>query len=483
MGKPTGFLEFERHDRGYDKVDARRKSWREFVKPLPAPELNHQAARCMDCGIPFCHQGCPVNNLIPDWNNLVYREQWQAASTALHSTNNFPEFTGRICPAPCEASCTLNIEDNPVTIKTIECAIVDRAWAEGWLQPLVPAHRTEKRVAVVGSGPAGMACAQQLARVGHAVTLFEKSDRIGGLLRYGIPDFKMEKHLIDRRMAQMAAEGVEFRANVHVGVDVTVAELLARYDAIAMTGGAEWGRDLAIPERDLAGIHFAMEFLPQQNKRNAGDAEDRAAPNGTITAAGKHVVVIGGGDTGSDCIGTSVRQGAASITQLEILAEPPEHENKGLTWPDWPLKLRTSSSQEEGCERDWSVLTKHAVGKDGNVTALKCVRLEWAAGADGRLEMREIAGSEFELKADLVLLAMGFLGPVRPGMIEQAGVALDPRGNVRANMVDYRTSIEKIFAAGDMRRGQSLVVWAIREGRQCARAIDEFLQGETTLPR
>ena len=483
MGKPTGFLEFERHDRPYEKAEARVKHWQEFVKPLPEPELNKQAGRCMDCGIPFCHQGCPVNNLIPDWNNLVYREQWQAASTALHSTNNFPEFTGRICPAPCEASCTLNIEDNPVTIKTIECAIVDRAWDEGWLKPLVPAHRTGKRVAVVGSGPAGMACAQQLARVGHSVTLFEKADRIGGLLRYGIPDFKMEKHLIDRRVAQMAAEGVEFRARVHVGVDVTVEELLRDYDAIAMTGGTEWARNLEIPGRELDGIHYAMDFLPQQNKRNAGDKENVAAPGGTISARGKHVVVIGGGDTGSDCIGTSTRQGAASIVQLEILPQPPEHENKGLTWPDWPLKLRTSSSQEEGVERDWSVVTNRAIGDDGKVKALECVRVEWARDANGRMQMKEMADSKFELKADLVLLAMGFLGPVRPGMVEQSGVALDPRGNIKANTLDYRTSADKIFAAGDMRRGQSLVVWAIREGRQCARAVDEYLMGRSTLPR
>jgi glutamate synthase (NADPH/NADH) small chain len=483
MGKPTGFLEFERHDRGYEKAEARVTHWQEFVKPLPAPELNHQAARCMDCGIPFCHQGCPVNNLIPDWNNLVYREQWQQASTALHSTNNFPEFTGRICPAPCEASCTLNIDDNPVTIKTIECAIVDRAWAEGWLKPLVPAHRTGKRVAVVGSGPAGMACAQQLARVCHDVTLFEKSDRIGGLLRYGIPDFKMEKHLIDRRVAQMTAEGVVFRAGIHVGVDLRVDRLLAEYDAIAMTGGAEWARDLEIPGRELDGIHYAMDFLPQQNRRNAGDAEEIAAPRGAISAAGKHVVVIGGGDTGSDCIGTSTRQGAASITQLEILPQPPEHEDKALTWPDWPLKLRTSSSQEEGAERDWAVVTNRAIGANGAITALQCVRVEWARDPGGRLKMTEMPGSTFELKADLVLLAMGFLGPVRPGMIEQAGVALDPRGNIQANMLDYRSSVDKIFAAGDMRRGQSLVVWAIREGRQCARAIDEYLMGKTTLPR
>ncbi|MGE0744419.1 MAG: glutamate synthase subunit beta [Rhodospirillales bacterium] len=483
MGKPTGFLEYERHDRGYEKVDARRKTWREFVKPLPEPELNVQAARCMDCGIPFCHQGCPVNNLIPDWNNLVYRSQWETALRALHATNNFPEFTGRICPAPCEAACTLNIDDNPVTIKTIECAIVDRGWQEGWIVPVVPARRTGKRVAVVGSGPAGMACAQQLARAGHDVTLFEKNDRIGGLLRYGIPDFKMEKHLIDRRVAQMQAEGVTFRTNCEVGVTVTVDALLAEFDAVAMTGGAEWPRDLEAEGRALDGIHFAMDFLAQQNKRNAGDPEAVAAPRGTISAAGKHVVVIGGGDTGSDCIGTSVRQGAASITQLEIMPQPPEKEDKGLTWPDWPLKMRTSSSQEEGCDRDWAVLTRRAVGTDGNVTALECVRVEWVKGADGRMTMQEMPGSRFELKADLVLLAMGFLGPRKAGMLEQSGVALDPRGNVRANTDDYRSSVDKVFAAGDMRRGQSLVVWAIREGRQCARAVDQFLMGSSALPR
>jgi glutamate synthase (NADPH) small chain len=483
MGKPTGFLEFERRDRGYEKAEARVHHWREFVKPLPEPELNRQAARCMDCGIPFCHQGCPVNNLIPDWNNLVYREQWQAASTALHSTNNFPEFTGRICPAPCEASCTLNIEDNPVAIKTIECAIVDRAWAEGWLKPLVPARRTGKRVAVVGSGPAGLACAQQLARVGHGVTLFEKADRIGGLLRYGIPDFKMDKRLIDRRMAQMTAEGVEFRPSTLVGVDVGLDELLRDHDAIALTGGAEWPRNLEIPGRDLDGIHYAMDFLLQQNKRNAGDAEHVAAPNGTISAKGKHVVVIGGGDTGSDCIGTSTRQGAASIVQLEILSQPPEHENKGLTWPDWPLKLRTSSSQEEGVDRDWSVVTTHAIGESGKVKALECVRVDWSRSSDGRMQMTEVEGSKFDLRADLVLLAMGFLGPVRTGLIQESGVALDPRGNVKADTRNYRTSVDKIFAAGDMRRGQSLVVWAIREGRQCARAVDEYLIGQSTLPR
>jgi glutamate synthase (NADPH/NADH) small chain len=482
MGKPTGFLEVDREDRHYDKVEVRRQHWREFLEPLPEKTLRAQASRCMDCGIPFCHDGCPVNNIIPDWNNLVYRDQWKGALTVLHSTNNFPEFTGRICPAPCEAACTLNIDDNPVTIKTIECAIVDRGWEEGWIVPLVPARKTGKKVAVVGSGPAGMACAQQLARAGHAVTLFEKNDRIGGLLRYGIPDFKMEKHLIDRRVAQMAAEGVEFRPSTEIGAQVTMAQLLADHDAVAMTGGAEWARDLDVPGRDLAGIHYAMDFLPQQNKRNAGDDEPKAAPGGTITASGKHVVVIGGGDTGSDCIGTSTRQGAVSITQLEILPKPPDHENKALTWPDWPLKLRTSSSQEEGCERDFAVLTRRARGADGKIAALECVRVDWAQ-QNGRWVMQEVPGSEFELKADLVLLAMGFLGPRRPGMVEQSGVALDPRGNVQANTVDYKTSVAKVFAAGDMRRGQSLVVWAIREGRQCARAIDEFLMGKTTLPR
>jgi glutamate synthase (NADPH/NADH) small chain len=483
MARPTGFLEIERQDRGYDKPDVRRRSWKEFVKPLPEPENRKQAARCMACGIPFCHDGCPVNNLIPDWNNLVYRDQWQAALRTLHSTNNFPEFTGRICPAPCEAACTLNIDDNPVTIKTIECAIVDRGWQEGWIEPVVPVRRTGKRVAVVGSGPAGLACAQQLARVGHSVTLFERSDRIGGLLRYGIPDFKMEKWLIDRRIDQMKAEGVTFCTGIEVGVDIEIPTLAAKFDAVAMTGGAEAPRDLEVAGRELDGIHFAMDFLPQQNKRCAGDNEERAAPRGTITAAGKHVIVIGGGDTGSDCIGTSVRQGASSITQLEILPQPPERENKALTWPDWPLKLRTSSSQEEGCERDWSVLTKRAVGEAGRVRELECVRVEWAKEAGGRFVMQEIPGSTFTLKADLVLLAMGFLGPRRPGMVEQSGVELDPHGNVRANTIDYRTSVPKFFAAGDMRRGQSLVVWAIREGRQCARAIDELLMGTSLLPR
>ena len=483
MGRPTGFLEIERQDRPYEKPELRSRSWKEFVKALPDGENRKQAARCMDCGIPFCHEGCPVNNLIPDWNNLVYRDQWRTALKTLHSTNNFPEFTGRVCPAPCEAACTLNIDDNPVTIKTIECAIVDRGWQEGWIEPLVAPRRTGRQVAVVGSGPAGLACAQQLARAGHSVVVFEKADRVGGLLRYGIPDFKMEKHLIDRRVGQMEAEGVVFRTEVEIGVDLSVASLLDEFDGIAMTGGAEQPRDLEAPGRELDGIHFAMDFLPQQNKRNAGDHEERAAPHGTITAKGKHVIVIGGGDTGSDCIGTSVRQGALSITQLEILPRPPERENKGLTWPDWPLKLRTSSSQEEGCERDWAVLTKRAIGEAGRITELECVRVDWLRGPDGRVVMQEIPNGKFTLEADLVLLAMGFLGPRGPGLIEQSGVDLDPRGNVRASTIDYRTSIPKLFAAGDMRRGQSLVVWAIREGRQCARAIDEFLMGASLLPR
>lgn len=483
MGLPTGFLEIERKDRPYEKVEKRLKSWKEFVLPLPPAEIGRQGARCMDCGIPFCHNGCPVNNLIPDWNDLVRRDRWQDALEMLHSTNNFPEFTGRICPAPCEAACTLNIDDNPVTIKSIECAIVDRGWEEGWIAPLVPLKKTGKRVAVVGSGPAGMACAQQLARAGHSVALFEKADRIGGLLRYGIPDFKMEKRLIDRRMRQMEAEGVEFRTGVEVGATLSIKSLLEGYDAVALTGGAELPRDLEVPGRELGGIHYAMDFLVQQNKRVAGDDEARAAPRGTLTAKGKHVIVIGGGDTGSDCVGTSNRQGAASVTQLEVMPQPPEHENKALTWPDWPLKMRTSSSHEEGVDRDFAVLTKKAVGKDGRLEALECVRVDWVKGADGRMGMQEVAGSAFRLKADLVLLAMGFLGPCKAGMIEQAGVALDPRGNIAANVKDYQTSVPKLFAAGDMRRGQSLVVWAIREGRQCARSIDEALMGSTTLPR
>ena len=482
MGKPTGFLEIDRQDRSYEKPDIRLRTFTEFTKPLAPETLKGQAARCMDCGIPFCHTGCPVNNMIPDWNDLVYRDQFQNALTVLHSTNNFPEFTGRICPAPCETSCTLNIDDSPVTIKTIECAIVDRGWEEGWIVPQAASHRTGKRIAVVGSGPAGMACSQQLARAGHAVTLFEKSDRIGGLLRYGIPDFKMEKHLIDRRVAQMEAEGVEFRTEVDVGVTVTVDDLLSQFDAIVLSGGAEAPRNLDVPNRKIDGIHFAMDFLRQQNKRDAGDDEATAAPDGTISAKGKHVVVIGGGDTGSDCIGTSARQGAASITQIEIMPKPPVKENKALTWPDWPNKLRSSHAHEEGCARDWSVLTKEAVSENGLITALDCARVEWVSEG-GRMQMQEVADSRFQLKADLVLLAMGFLGPNRNALLEQAGVELDPRGNVAANTVEYRTSRDRVFSAGDMRRGQSLVVWAIREGRQCARSVDQFLMGKTSLPR
>jgi glutamate synthase (NADPH/NADH) small chain len=477
MGKETGFLELDRHDRTYDDPAKRLKHYKEFVIPLAPDALRGQASRCMNCGIPYCHNGCPVNNIIPDFNHLVYEDDWRNALEVLHSTNNFPEFTGRICPAPCEASCTLNIQDQAVTIKSIECAIVDRGWQENWITPQVPAKRSGKSVAVVGAGPAGLACAQQLARAGHFVTVFEKNDRVGGLLRYGIPDFKMEKHLINRRAAQMEAEGVTFRTSTEVGVHVSVDSLKENFDIIVLSGGAEDARKLEIPGAELPGVRLAMEFLTQQNKRNAGDDEIRAAPRGSITATGKHVIVIGGGDTGSDCVGTSNRQGAASVTQLEILPRPPEKEDKALSWPNWPLKLRTSSSHEEGVDRDWAVLTKRVVG-DNDVKALECVRVEWAGGA-----MKEIEGSEFTLQADLILLAMGFVGPLKPGLIDQSGVELDARGNVLANVVDYQTSDPQIFACGDMRRGQSLVVWAIREGRQCARAVDEALMGVTQLPR
>ena len=478
MGKPTGFLEIARHDHGYVPVEERVRHFRDFVVPLPEPRVREQAARCMDCGIPYCHNGCPVNNIIPDWNDLVYRGNWREALDVLHSTNNFPEFTGRICPAPCEASCTLNFNDQPVTIKDIECAIIDKGWAEGWVVPQIPAHRTGKRVAVVGSGPAGLACAQQLARAGHGVVVFEKNDRIGGLLRYGIPDFKLEVDMIDRRLAQMQAEGVEFRPNNHVGSDISARRLLAEFDALVLTGGAEQPRDLNVPGRELRNIHYAMNFLTQQNRRVAG----QKLVDEEILADGKDVVVIGGGDTGSDCVGTSIRQGARSVTQLEIMPKPPLHENKLLTWPNWPLKLRTSSSQEEGCERDWSIATQAFVGQDGQVSAIKLVRLEWRQ-VDDRQTMVEVPGSEFEIPAGLVLLAMGFVHPIHEGMLGELNVALDPRGNVRADTQGYQTSLNKVFSAGDMRRGQSLVVWAIREGRQCARAVDEYLMGKSDLPR
>jgi glutamate synthase (NADPH/NADH) small chain len=472
MGKITGFLEIDRHDRRYAPVADRLTHYREFVIPLPESATRDQAARCMDCGIPYCHNGCPVNNQIPDWNDLVYRGDWEEASRNLHSTNNFPEFTGRVCPAPCEASCTLNIIDKPVTIKTIECAIVDRAWAEGWVAPLPPTRLTGRSVAVVGSGPAGLACAQQLARAGHEVHVYERNATPGGLMRYGIPDFKMEKVHVERRVAQMEAEGVVFHCNVHVGVELPIAELLERHHAVALAGGAEKPRDLPIPGRDLDGIHFAMDFLPQQNRRVSDEPLGNVRP---ILAEGKHVVVIGGGDTGSDCIGTSNRQGALSITQLEILPRPPDKENKALVWPDWPLKLRTSSSHEEGVERDFAVMSQKFSGEDGKVKLLHCIRVD--------AKMQPVAGSEFALKADLVLLAMGFLGPIQDGMIKDLGLELDKRGNVNADTKSYKSSLDKVFACGDMRRGQSLVVWAIREGRQCARSIDEYLMCETTLPR
>ncbi|WP_252259573.1 glutamate synthase subunit beta [Erythrobacter aurantius] len=478
MGKDTGFLELDRRERDYLDPKERLNNYREFVIQPDDATLSSQASRCMDCGIPYCHNGCPVNNLIPDWNHLVYEQDWKNALDLLHSTNNFPEFTGRICPAPCEASCTLNIIDQPVTIKSIECAIIDRGWNEGWVTPQVPEKKTGKSVAVVGSGPAGLACAQQLARAGHSVTVFEKSDRVGGLLRYGIPDFKMEKHLINRRCVQMEAEGVEFRTSKEVGVDISFKSLQENFDAVVLAGGAEDARPLAIPGAEMPGVRLAMEFLTQQNKRVAGDAEERAAPRGTLKATGKHVVVIGGGDTGSDCVGTSNRQGAASVTQLEIMPKPPEKEDKALTWPDWPLKLRTSSSHQEGVERDWAVLTKRVIGDGETVTGLECARVEWVDG-----QMREIVGSEFTIKADLILLAMGFVGPKKAGLLEQAGVELTTRGNVDADTDSYTTSVENVFACGDMRRGQSLVVWAIREGRQCARSVDEALMGVTELPR
>ena len=488
MGKITGFMDYERLEEGYKPVPERLKNYKEFVIGLDDQQAGQQAARCMDCGTPFCNSGCPVNNIIPDFNDMVFRKDWENAIQTLHSTNNFPEFTGRICPAPCEAACTLNVNDDAVGIKSIEHAIIDRAWAEGWVTPQPPKYKTGKKVAVVGSGPAGMAAAQQLARVGHDVTLFEKNDRVGGLLRYGIPDFKMEKIHIDRRVEQMKAEGVSFRCGVLVGElpkdskvtnwaqeTITPAQLQKDFDAVLLTGGAEQSRDLPVPGRELAGIHFAMEFLPQQNKVNAGDKlKDQ------LRAEGKHVIVIGGGDTGSDCVGTSNRHGAASVTQFELMPEPPVEENRPMTWPYWPIKLRTSSSHEEGCEREFAISTKAFIGDKGKVTGLKTVRVEWKDG-----KMQDVAGSEQLLKADLVLLAMGFVAPVST-VLKAFGVDADNRGNAKASTDftgGYATNVPKVFAAGDIRRGQSLVVWAIREGRQAARAVDEFLMGTSDLPR
>jgi glutamate synthase (NADPH) small chain len=480
VGKVTGFLEYEREDRDYEPVEERVRHWREFVLPLPEKDYVTQAARCMNCGVPYCMgtgalapgtPGCPVNNQIPDWNDLVYSGNWDEAARNLHSTNNFPEVTGRVCPAPCEASCTLNIDENPVTIKSIECAIADRAIAHG-LRAEPPAHRTGKKVAVVGSGPAGLACAQQLARAGHEVHVFEKFAKAGGLLRYGIPDFKMEKYHIDLRVTQMQAEGVIFHYGAHVGGNIDAKKLVDGHDAVVLTGGAEKGRELPVPGRDLDGIHFAMDYLPQQNRRVSGEKAEAGAP---ILAKGKRVVVIGGGDTGSDCIGTAFRQGALSVTNFEIMPEPPLHENKMLTWPDWPLKLRASSSHEEGAERDFAVNTTRFSGENGVVQKLHCVRVDD--------KFKPVAGTEFEIDVDLVLLAMGFVHPVHEGMIKGLELALDRRGNVAATTDDYKTSLAKVFAAGDMRRGQSLVVWAIREGRQAAHAVDKFLMGSTLLPR
>ncbi|MES9873809.1 MAG: glutamate synthase subunit beta [Candidatus Sedimenticola sp. PURPLELP] len=483
MGKPTGFMEYSRQDRSYAPVSDRITHYNEFSIALNDDEMGIQGARCMDCGIPFCHQGCPVDNIIPDWNDLVYRQDWKAAVDMLHSTNNFPEFTGRICPAPCQEACTLNLQDEPVTIKNVELSIVEKAWQEGWIQPQIPRHKSGKRVAVVGSGPAGLAAAQQLARAGHLVAVYERQNRIGGLLRYGIPDFKLNKKVIDRRMAQMRAEGVEFHANTHIGVDLPASKLAEEFDAVVLAGGSEQPRDLPVPGRELNGVHFAMDFLRTNSRRVQGDV---IAEEDFISAEGKHVLVIGGGDTGSDCIGTSNRHGAVSVTQIEIMPQPPEKEDKATVWPYWPNKMRTSTSQEEGCERMWCVATKEFLDDgNGNVTAARCVKVEWE-NVDGNWKMNEVEGSEFELKADLVTLAMGFVHPVHEGMLKELAVDLDARGNVKGETEGdeaYKTSIDGVFAAGDMRRGQSLVVWAIREGRQCARAVDEYLMGVSDLPR
>ena len=479
MGNPTGFMEFDLKDRDYGPVIERVQHYNEFVIPLPADELIKQSARCMDCGIPYCHQGCPVDNIIPDWNDLVYRSEFKKAAEVLHSTNNFPEFTGRICPAPCQEACTLNIDDKPVAIKTIECAIIDRAWDEDWVKPEINLNKTRKSIAVIGSGPAGMACAQQLARSGHTVKLYEKNNKIGGLLRYGIPDFKMEKHLIDRRVEQMTAEGVTMETGINVGVDVKVNELMKGFDAVVLTGGAETPRELPVPGRNADGIELAMDFLSQQNRRVSHEEINCTKE---ILANDKDVIVIGGGDTGSDCVGTSFRHGAKSVTQLEILSKPPEKVEKSVTWPDWPMKLRTSSSHEEGAIRDWSVTTKKFEVEDGKVVSLIIKRVDWAQNNDGSVDLIEVEGTEEKLPTDLVLLAMGFVHPTHQGMVADLGVVLDDRGNVKANTIEYQTSMPGVFCAGDMRRGQSLVVWAIREGRQCAHAVDKFLMGRSNLP-